>query len=313
MSVLSKRYFHDEDAAFAHVEDILWPNGPVCPKCGYEGDRFYAIEATGKTGKPRHGLKKCGKCRKQFTVRVGTVFESSHIPLHKWLQAIFLMASSKKGVSANQLHRTLEITLKSAWFLAHRIREAMRSGDFSPMGGAGGIVEIDETYIGKRDHLRGRKIDSRGGWHKVPMLTLVDRNGSARSFIVDRTNRDTILPIIRDNLDAEARVVTDDSSIYHSLDTEYEHAFVVHSKGQWGRGEIHTNTVEGFYSVFKRGMKGVYQHCQEKHLHRYAAEFDFRYNNRIRLGVDDKERSVRILEGVAGKRLTYRDSSQAAA
>lgn len=312
MSVLSRPHFYDEKAAFEHVESILWPEGPVCPHCG-NVDKHYKLD--GVRSKPskknpegieRHGLYKCAECRKQFTVRIGTIFEESKLPLHKWLQAIHLICSSKKGISSNQLHRTLEITLKSAWFLSHRIREAMRNDDFSPMGGAGGIVEIDETFIGKRDVHRGRKLKSQSGaWNKVPVLTLVSRTGEARSFHVDRANRANILPIVRKNLDNEARVVTDDSGVYRDLDREYTHAFVVHSKGEYGRGEITTNTVEGYFSIFKRGMKGVYQHCKEKHLHRYLAEFDFRYNNRIRLGVDDSERALRTLVGVKGKRLTY--------
>lgn len=315
MSVLSRPYFHDEAAAFEHVESILWPEGPVCPHCGNVGKIY---ELKGVRSKPskknpegveRHGLKKCAECRKQFTVRIGTIFEESHLPLSKWLQAIYLMCSSKKGISSNQLARVLEITVKSAWFLSHRIREAMRRDSFSLMGGGGGIVEVDETYIGKRDHLRGSKFSKGGGgWHKMPVLTLVNREGEARSFHIDRSNRDNILPILRKNLDEEARVITDESTIYKNLDAEFSHAFVNHSKKQWGRGEIHTNTIEGFYSIFKRGMRGVYQHCSEKHLHRYLAEFDFRYSNRIKLGVDDNERANQALHGIVGKRLTYQTS-----
>jgi len=313
MSVLSKAHFYDEKAAFEHVESILWPKGPTCPHCGGV-DRIYKLEGVrtkpskkNPEGIERHGLKKCGDCRKQFTVRHNTIFAESPIPLHKWLQAIHLMVSSKKGISSNQLHRTLEITLKSAWFLSHRIREAMRNDDFSPMGGAGGIVEVDETFIGKKDVHRGVDVKGkgRGGWYKVPVLTLVDRTGEARSFVVDRANKTNVLPILRKNLDSEARVITDDAGIYNKLDYEYMHAFVNHSKGEYGRGEITTNTVEGFFSIFKRGMKGVYQHCSEKHLHRYMAEYDFRYSNRVKLGCDDKERATRALLSVVGKRLTY--------
>ncbi|MEM9618854.1 MAG: IS1595 family transposase [Pseudomonadota bacterium] len=310
MSILSKKYFHDEAAAFEKLESVVWPDGPFCPHCGNAGKIY---ELKGVRSKPskkhpegveRHGLKKCGACRKQFTVRVGTVFESSHIPLHKWLQAAYAMSSSKKGVSAHQLHRALEITYKSAWFMAHRLREAMRSGSLAPFGGGGGIVEVDETYTGPRI--------TRGTWGKKwIVLTLVDRDtGSARSFKVDKADKATILPILRENLDKEARVITDESSIYKRLDEEYTHAYVVHSKKQWGVGEIHTNTIEGFYSIFKRGMKGVYQHCSEKHLHRYAAEFDFRYSNRARLGIDDMERTDAALRGIVGKRLTYRRTDE---
>ena len=329
MSVLSKSHFYDEKAAFEHVESILWPKGATCPHCGGM-DRIYKLEGVrtkpskkNPEGIERHGLKKCGDCRKQFTVRHNTIFAESAIPLHKWLQAIHLMVSSKKGISSNQLHRTLEITLKSAWFLSHRIREAMRNDDFSPMGGAGGIVEVDETFVGtnnkaraERAHFKSLKKNARkrhsfhgGMGHKNTVLTLVDREGQARSFVVNRATKANVLPVLRENLDKEARVITDDSGIYNKLDYEYEHAFVNHSKGEYGRGEITTNTVEGFFSIFKRGMKGVYQHCSEKHLHRYMAEYDFRYSNRVKLGCDDKERATRALLSVVGKRLTYQGSS----
>lgn len=305
MSILSKPYFHDEAEAFKKLESIVWPNGPVCPHCGGL-DKIYDLKGVrskpskkNPEGVERHGLKKCGDCRKQFTVKVGTVFEHGRVPLHKFLQAAYLMASSKKGISAHQMHRVLEVTYKTAWFMCHRIREAMRSGDFAPFGSDGGIVEVDETYTGPKI--------ARGAYGKKwIILTLVDRDtGGARSFKVDKADKATILPILRDNLDKEARVITDESSIYKRLDEEYTHAYVVHSKKQWGRGEIHTNTIEGFYSIFKRGMKGVYQHCSEKHLHRYAAEFDFRYSNRAKLGVSDEERTEAAIAGIIGKRLTY--------
>lgn len=294
MSILSKPYFHNEAEAYKWVEARVWPEGPLCPRCG-EKERIGDLK--GKS--TRHGVRKCYVCRKPFTVKVGTIMEASHIPMTKWLQAIYLMCSSKKGISSHQLARTLEVTVKSAWFLSHRIREAMRSGDFVPFGSDGGIVEVDETYTGPKRE--------KGKWgKKYAVLTLIDRDtGVARSFHVDRANQATILPILRKNLDKEARVVTDDSGIYRNLHKEYEHAFVVHSKKQWGRGEIHSNTVEGFYSIFKRGMKGVYQHCSEKHLHRYAAEYDFRYSNRAKLGINDEERTEAAITGIIGKRLTY--------
>ena len=308
MSILSKKYFHDEAAAFEHLESIIWGNKPVCPKCGNSEKKIYSLE--GVRTKPskknpqgiiRHGLKKCGACRKQFTVRVGTVFESSHVPLTKWLQAAYLMMSSKKGISAKQLERTLEVTYKTAWFMAHRLREAMRSGDLdTPFGSGGGIVEIDETYVGGKSTPKRWK-------RKTPMLTLVDRDsGRSKSFVVKRASKAQILPIIPANLAKEPRVITDESGVYRDLDTEYMHAFVTHSKGQYGRGIIHTNTVEGYYSVFKKGMRGVYQHCSEKHLHRYAAEFDFRYSNREANGIDDMGRTDAALASIVGKRLTYR-------
>ncbi|MCC0031173.1 MAG: IS1595 family transposase [Brucellaceae bacterium] len=313
MSVLNRPYFYGEKAAFEHVEAILWPQGPVCPKCG-NCDKHYKLEGVrtkaskrNPEGVERHGLYKCAECRSQFTVRIGTIFEESKLPLHIWLQAIHLICSSKKGISSNQLARVLEITVKSAWFLSHRIREAMRSDDFTPMGGDGGVVEVDETYIGKREVLRGIKPkDRRGGWHKIPVLTLVNRAGEARSFQLDTAGRADILPIVRKNLAKEAHLMTDESRVYLPMSKEYRHDTVNHSKDEYVRGSIHTNTVEGYYSIFKRGMKGVYQHCAEHHLHRYLAEFDFRYSNRIKLGVDDNERAFRALVGVKGRRLTYR-------
>jgi transposase-like protein len=308
MSILNAPHFHDEEAAFAKLESVIWPNGPVCPHCGAT-ERIYALkDVRTKPSKKhpegivRHGLKKCGHCRKQFTVRVGTVFESSHIPLHKWLQGVFLLCSSKKGISSHQLHRVLEITYEAAWFMSHRIREAMRSGSLAPMGGGGGIVEADETFIGQR----AQGVRAAGYAHKNAVLTLVDRKGEARSFHIDRADSENILPIVRNNLDSEARVVTDDAGYYRNLDREYLHAFVRHTAGEYGRGEVHTNTVEGYFSIFKRGMKGVYQHCSEKHLHRYLAEFDFRYNARSALGVEDEARAEKALKGIRGKRLTYR-------
>jgi transposase-like protein len=298
MSVLSDEHFHDEQKAYDFVEAMLWPKGPVCPHCKAT-ERISKMQ--GKS--TRIGTYKCYSCRKPFTVKIGTIFEASHIQLRIWLQAIFLLSSSKKGISSNQLHRALGVTLKSAWFMSHRIREAMRSGSLAPMGGGGGIVEIDETFIARRV---GTAEVGGGATYKNAVLTLVSRDGEARSFHVDRAIVDNIMPIVRKNLASEAKVITDDAGYYRNLNKEYLHAFVNHSAGQWGRGEIHTNTIEGYYSIFKRGMKGVYQHCSEKHLHRYLAEFDFRYSHRVRLGVDDVQRAERTLKGVVGKRLTYK-------
>ena len=311
MSVLAKAYFHNEKAAFRHLEKLLWADGVVCPHCGTV-DRAGRLEGVkGKNGKARLGLWKCyeAKCRKQFTVRVGTVFESAHIPLHKWLQAVHLMASSKKGISAHQLHRILEITYKSAWFLAHRIREAMRDGKLAPMGGHGKVVEVDETYIGR---LEGQR--AKGGTStKNIVLTLVERGGSARSFHIDSTSIADIAPILRTNIRRESRLMTDEARHYMEVGREYEsHEAVNHGAEEYVRYAervITTNTVEGYYSIFKRGMKGVYQHCKEKHLHRYLAEFDFRYSNRSGVGVEDQERAEKAILGAVGKRLTYRGPS----
>ena len=313
MSALSAPYMHDEAAAFAHVEAMLWANGTVCPHCGVAGN---AYELKGVRSKPskknpegveRHGLKKCKDCGKQFTVRVGTIFESSHVKLHLWLQAIYLMTSSKKGISSHQLHRTLGVTVKTAWFMSHRIREAMRSDNTVDFGSGGGTVEVDETFIG---HKHKKAEGARGYAHKNAMLTLVDRNsGKSKSFVVDNVKAATLLPILRENIAKEAIIYTDEAKQYGKLGSEFaDHDFTTHSKGEYGRGVVHTNTVEGYFSIFKRGMKGVYQHCNKRHLHRYAAEFEFRYNNRIANGVNDLGRANVALSGVVGKRVLYRDS-----
>ena len=247
MSVLSAKYMHDEAAAFEHVESLLWPDGPVCPHCGVV-DSAYTLKGVrskpsrkNPEGKERHGLKKCKDCGKQFTVRKGTIFEESHIDLHLWLQAIHLMVSSKKGISSHQLARTLEVTQKTAWFLGHRIREAMRDGDLTPMGGDGGVVEVDETFIGTEPGETKR----RGFGHKMKVLSLVDRNtGRAKSIVVDDLKRSTLLPILQENIAKEAIVYTDEAGQYSRLgDTFAKHDFVVHSADEYVRGNVHTNTI----------------------------------------------------------------------
>lgn len=314
MSALSAPCMHDEAAAFAHVETMLWPDGPVCPSCG-SVDAAYELKGVrtkpskkNPEGKVRHGLKKCKACGKQFTVRIGTIFEDSHIALHLWLQAIYLLTSSKKGISSNQLSRTLGVTVRSAWFLSHRIREAMRSDGAVDFGAGGGTVEVDETFIG-RDKDRPIR---RGYMHKHKILALVDRtSGEARSIVVNDLKAKTLVPILRENIAKEATVYTDEAGQYRNLGREFaDHEFVRHSADQWAKPSgVHTNTIEGYFSIFKRGMKGVYQHCSEKHLHRYAAEFDFRYNHRTARGIDDVARADCLMRGVVGKRLMYRDSS----
>jgi transposase-like protein len=301
-SALSADHFHNEEAAFAYVEARMWPNGPVCKHCGGT-ERIGALK--GKTTRP--GLYKCYACRKPFTVRMGTVFESSHVPLRYWLQAIYLMASSKKGISTRQLQRTFGGSMTTSWFLSHRIREAMKTLDFdAPMGGEGGIVEIDETFIGQKADMPKQ----RGYRHKHAVMSLVERRpegARVRSFHVSGTGSATLLPIIKVHVSAASHIMTDEAGQYSKLNKHFAgHDFVTHGAGEFGRGEIHTNTVEGYYSVFKRGMVGIYQHCAEHHLHRYVAEFDFRYNNRERLKIDDKTRADLIVKGAKGKRLTYR-------
>jgi transposase-like protein len=312
-SSLSDAALHDEAAALAHLEAVLWPNGPVCPHCGAT-DRIYTLK--GKS--TRLGVRKCGHCLKPFTVTVGTLMERSHVPLHKWVQAITLLTCSKKGISAHQLHRVLRVSYPTAWFMAHRIREAMREGALDVFGGNGAAVEVDETFIGNDRAIKpkGEK-KGRGYAHKHKVLSLVDRTkGKARSMVVDDLKAETLVPILRENIAAETRVMTDEAGQYVNLRDDFaEHGVVRHGAGEYVDQDdetIHTNTVEGYFSVFKRGMKGVYQHCTKKHLHRYLAEFDFRYNHRSALGVEDAERANRALQGIVGKRLTYRRADQSA-
>lgn len=316
MSVLSRPYFHNEQAAFDFVEAIIWPRGPVCPHCGGY-DRITAIKPNPEK-RVRYGLKKCGQCKGQFTVRMGTIFEESKLPLTKWLQAIFLMTASKKGVSAHQLHRTLEVTYKTAWFLAHRIREAMRSGELDPFGRGGATVEVDETFIGRDPDVDASQYRKGAGMHlKMKVVSLIEReSGRARSFVVDNVTVQDVVPIVEANLSREAHLRTDESSLYKVMGRSYaSHESVNHGVSEYVRKNdptIHTNTIEGFFSVFKRGMKGVYQHCGKKHLHRYLAEFDFRYSYRAALGVDDTTRAVCALQGAVGKRLTYQTADRRA-
>jgi transposase-like protein len=304
MDILSAPHFHDDEAARKYLEGILWPNGPVCPHCGVIGRAY-------ETSRP--GVYRCAEtaCREDFTVTMKTVMERSHIALHKWMQGFHFMASSKKGYSAHQLHRTLGITYRSAWFMAHRIREAMRAGGLAPMGGAGKIVEVDETFIGRKEGVEKR----RGGAHKNIVLSLVERKGSVRSFHVETTKKEDIIPIVKANIARETHVMTDESNTYSGLDKLFDkHGVVDHSRKEYAYIDrvsgvsFGINSAEGYYSVFKRGMKGIYQHCKEKHLHRYVAEFDFRHSNRSALGVEDMERAKRVIAGAANKRLTYQSA-----
>ena len=308
MSVdLTAPIFTDEDAARAHFEALRWPDGRVCPHCGTVEN---STLLQGKSTRP--GLYKCKDCRKPFTATMGTVYERSHIPLHKWLLATHLMVSSKKGMSAHQLFRMLGFgSYRTAWFMAHRIREAMREGELAPpMGGDGGDVEADETFIGTDKH-RGNMGESRRSAHMNKVLSLVDREtGRVRSTVVADLRITTIAPILEANISREARLLTDEATVYKSLGWNFSaHGIVTHSKGEYvstADRTIHTNTIEGYFSIFKRGMKGVYQHCASKHLHRYVAEFDFRYSLRSALGVSDTDRAAKAVMGAVGKRLTYR-------
>ncbi len=309
MSALSDAHFHDEEAAYAWVEARVWPKGPICPHCG-GFDRISKMQ--GKS--TRIGTYKCYQCRKPFTVKVGTIFEASHVALRLWLQAIFLIASSKKGISANQLHRTLGVTLKTAWFMGHRIREAMKATGKPPLGGLNMDVEADETYFGDKHVVTKRTKRGKSGLSsKRAVVALVERSGSVRTFHVARADQKTVVDILNQNVDPRSRLHTDESKLYNGMDVK-EHHTVTHSHGEYvrydGKRIYHTNTVEGYFSVFKRGMKGTYQHCAEKHLHRYLAEFDFRYNSRTALGVNDESRANEMVRGIVGKRLTYETTKE---
>ena len=293
-SILSAAHFHCEEAAFEYVEAALWPNGPVCPHCN---ETIRIGRLAGKTTRP--GLRKCYTCKKPFTVRMGTIFESSHLALHLWLQVIHLMCASKKGISTRQIQRLLKCSMKTAWFLTHRIRLAMTSGSLEPLGGAGKSVEADETYLTVSNKTRRNEDGSRKA--KKEVLSLVERDGAIRSMFVDHRN---VTGLLRDHVHPETRLLTDGANRYKNMPVA-SHESVDHSKFEWTRGDVHTNTLEGFFSVFKRGLVGVYQHMDAKHLDRYLVEFDFRYNNRIKLGINDTMRADIALQGVKGKRLTY--------
>lgn len=303
---ISNKIFHDETAARKHIEAIRWPNGAVtCPLCGGT-DKINSLPAKGSLGPGWYG---CADCRGKFTVRTGSVYERSHIPLHKWVYANALMAASKKGVSAHQLHRMLGITYKSAWFMAHRIRESMRNDKPTPMGGAFKTVQADETYFGTRDALRGKTwAEKKGHSKKMSVVSLVEPGGRSRSFHVDRADLVTVRKILKDNVRSWSTLHTDESRLYSGAIKDFAgHNRVNHSKGQYvSETGATTNNVENFFSVFKRGMRGVYQHCSEKHLQRYLDEFDFRFNHRAGLGMNDEVRAIAAHKGAAGKRLMYR-------
>ena len=294
----SAPYFTKEDEARVYLEKLRWPNGPVCPHCGALNGHYEIIPKAESKSPGRKGLWKCSKCRRQFSVTVGTVFESSHIPLHKWLLAAYLMCASKKGMSAHQLHRMLEVTYKTAWFMAHRIRYAMEQKLESPLSGT---VEADETYVG------GKEVGRRGrGGKKTPVFALVERNGRVVSQPVERVTGRNLRRIIVENVDKSTKIMTDDFPAYRGQFKDFaSHGIITHSEKKYVKGDIHTNTVEGYFSILKRGIIGVYHHVDSNHLHRYCAEFDMRYNTRK---TNDAERTMNALLGIEGKRLTYRDS-----
>jgi len=292
----NKAIYLNEDAAREYLEQKRWPDGAVCPHCGAIG--AYKLQPKADSKKPvRQGVWKCKSCRKQFTVRVSTIFEDSHIPLYQWLSAIQFLCASKKGMSAHQLHRMLNITYKSAWFMAHRIRYAMTQPPV--IDKLQGIVEADETYIGGKHH--GKR--GRGSENKTPVFALVERDGRVRAFKTERVTSTNLKAKIRENVDKKAVIMTDEFLAYKNLDREFVHYTVNHGAGEYVNGDVHTNTAEGFFSILKRGINGVYHHVSEQHLDRYLAEFGFRYNNRK---VDDAVRVGIALGQTEGKRLMFR-------
>lgn len=299
MSDLSNPIFHDTDKAREWLETRIWPNGPICPKCGVI-DKAKLME--GKSHRP--GLYQCNACREPFTVTVGTLYERSHVPLNKWLAATHLLMASKKGISALQVHRMLGISKKTAWFLCHRIRESLRETKYEKLlGGKSKTVEVDETYIGGKAGNRKNRQTRR----KEAVVALVERGGAVRSFPIHKVNSRTMRGLLRKQVSKKSRLMTDDSVIYKKLGEKFAtHDTVNHSIEEYVRGGAYTNTVENYFSILKRGVNGVYHHISEQHLKRYLAEFDFRYNERSGKGVSDAMRAEKAIQGIVGKRLTYR-------
>jgi transposase-like protein len=308
---ITAEHFHNAESARQYLEKIRWPSGPICAHCGH--DKAYLIVSRDV----RAGLYKCAKCRKQFSVTVGTLFERSHIPLHKWLLAVHYLSASKKGISSHQLHRMLGVTYKTAWFMAHRIREAMADPVFAgELGGIGGVIEVDETYwgnIAKKQNRKSRaKNGPRGTGHKQKVVSLVERGGKVRSFHVEHVNSSTLKAILKKEISEDSRIITDESTVYGPWVKDFfvDHFQINHRSGEYGRGPIHTNTIENYYSIMKRALRGTYQHVSGKHLRRYCGEFDFRYNNR---DMTDAERTVVALRCIGGKRVTFKEPSKARA
>lgn len=307
---LSHPCYHDDEAARTFLESVLWPDGPYCPFCG-SPDRVYAVTTPPKA--KGGGWHRCSVCRKRFTVRVNTIFHRSHVPLHKWLLGFRMMAGSKKGFSAHQLHRTLRVDYKTAWFMEHRIRECMDEDSQGPIGGEGKTVEADETYIVKqRGRARSVYTNDRG-WQKVrdrreiAVFALVERGGPARVIPIDSASTNDLHTALKKHADAKSALMTDEWRGYRLPGRRFaSHETVTHSQEEWTRGEAGTQAVENFFSVFKRGMRGTYQHCSEKHLARYLHEFAFRHSHRSALGVEDCERATLAIQGAPGKRLLYK-------
>jgi transposase-like protein len=298
-AILSQAHFQDETAAFAFVEAALWPTGPVCPHCG-ETARLKRL--AGKATRP--GLIKCYACSKQFTVRIGTIFESTHLALHLWLQVIHLMCASKKGISTRQVQRLLNCSMKTAWHLTHRVREMMAPEGAGPLGGEGKTLEADVTFLGRKT---GMKLGKPGKATETAVFSLVERSGGARSVHVPNIRANTLRAAIEANASRKSDFMTDEAQAFVGIGWNFaSHETVTHGKDEYVRGTVHTNTVEGFFSILKRGIYGTYQHVSDVHLHRYLSEFDFRYSNREKLGVDDVSRADMALQGAKGKRLTYR-------
>jgi transposase-like protein len=301
MAAIDQAHFHDEAAAFAYLESTRWPEGPVCAHCGTIGTA-YAL-------KSRIGLYRCAEkaCRKDFTVRVGTVFEDSPIKLHKWLLAAYLVCASKKGISSKQLERMLGVTYKTAWFMSHRLREAMNMPAEGQMGGDGGAVEVDETYWG---NVGKQRPGARGGDHKMKIVSLVDRAGEKRSFHVANVTGATLRPLLAKHISPAAHLMTDEAAVYKKIGTDYSaHGSVNHGAGEYVnriQPWVHSNTVESSFALLKRGLVGTFHSVSEQHLQRYATEFDFRWNYRIKTGYDDVQRTQMLLANIGGKRLTYR-------
>lgn len=298
---LDAEYFNDKEKAREYLEQIRWGDNPYCPHCG-NCDKIYKLKGIST----RPGLYKCKECRKQFTVTVGTLFERSHLPFHKWLKAFYLLCASKKGMSSHQLHRMLGVTYKTAWFMAHRIREAMKDPIFvKKLGGKGKVVEVDETFWGNK----GKQAKGARGWgHKEKIFTLVERGGHVKSYHVETVSAKTLKPIMRKQIDADTHIMTDEFKSYKGLGKEFvEHDYVNHSKREYARGSIHINSCENYFSILKRGLTGVYQHVGSQHLRRYIGEFDFRYNSRDK---SDFERTDLALKGINGKRLLYQISNK---